>query len=81
MSEALRAEIARLTRERADVLEALVDTIGQACTFKDGKLDSQGLHAFADAIRLLAAHGHVVIEREHGRRVIAHWRVPEPPDA
>lgn len=52
------------------LLEVLEDVIWQAC-YADDHFDSMALTAYADAIRLLAAYGRVVITKDVGRRVIA----------
>jgi len=53
-----------------DILEDMAITV---CTTADGKLDSMAVGSYADALRLLAHHGRVVIERDalYGRRVVA----------
>jgi len=70
-----------------DVIEALIDMVQQHCLIQDHKhgedvdvLDSMALSANADAMRLLARLGKLVIKNEYGRRVIGHWvgaSVPE----
>ena len=55
-----------------EIWEALEDVVNQAGG-GPALLDSMALSAYADAMRLLAAHDRLVIDEEHGRRVIAHW--------
>ena len=52
------------------LIEALLDSIVQACTNTDGDLDSLALTAYADAMSLLAELGKIEILSEIGRRVI-----------
>ena len=57
--------------------DALMDVIQQACWRDDvtpPSLDSMALSANADAMRLLARRGRLVIEKEYGRRVIGKWK-------
>ena len=69
---------------KLDLLDVLEDVISQACGAcgpgGQGNLDSMALSAYADGIRVLAAHGRVRITSEGGRRVIAEW-VPQDVDA
>jgi hypothetical protein len=61
--------------ELNEALDTLEDVITQACwTEEDGLLDSRALSAYARGMRLLAKHGLLVIEEEHGRRVIGQLR-------
>ena len=64
-------EQAQALAERDELLDALADCIGQACG--DNTLDSMALSAYRDGLELLVKHGRVVIESQHGRRVIARW--------
>jgi len=61
-----------LRLRETDLLDALADMVNQHCQYKD-YLDSGGLSANDEAMRLLAAHGRLKIEKEYGRRVIGHW--------
>jgi hypothetical protein len=61
--------------EDEELLDTLADVINQACYHYGGGLDSMAISAYADGIRLLAAHGRVRITEEYGRRVIAEWIV------
>lgn len=58
---------------RGDLIEALLDCVNQSCRQSDGTLDSMCISAYADALRILALLGEVVIVAEHGRRVIAKY--------
>jgi len=51
--------------------ECLHDVIAQACYHKDALLDSCGIIAYADAMRLLANYGMIEIISDEGHRVIA----------
>lgn len=66
-----------------ELLETLDDVIHQACyvptdMIKQGYYDSRALTAYADGIRVLAKHGILEIEKESGRRIIAHRKQPDP---
>jgi hypothetical protein len=53
--------------------ETLLEMVCQACyTHGSSDLDSMALTSYAGAMRLLAERGMLVIDSEHGRRVIAH---------
>lgn len=69
----LTAHIAETKADLAITLDALEDVIQQASYSprKGGVYDSLALSAYADAIRLLAKHGRLVIIADRGRRVIA----------
>lgn len=69
----------RLTREHAELLDALQDMVDQNC-YDDASntYDSMALSAHAHALRVLAEHGRVAITHEVGRRVIAHPVRPAP---
>ena len=57
-----------------DELRVVVDMVAQHCGGGiGGALDSGGLSANAEAMRLLAHHGLLLIEVDGGRRVIAKW--------
>lgn len=75
-----RVQIARIYDEitenarrevEAELLEYVESAVTQACYGSDGMLDSMAISTWAEGIRLLAAHGRVVITEEYGRRVIA----------
>ena len=60
-----------------ELLDDLQDLVNQHCYVEDaGKvyLDSMALSANADAMRLLARHNRLIIDREGGRKIIAHWQ-------
>lgn len=58
--------------ERIELLDAVEDAVLQSCaTELEGVFDSMAISSLADAMRLLAKHGRLVIETEVGRRVIA----------
>ena len=57
----------------AEMEDVLVDVVNQACMCESGKLDSMCLSAYADAMRLLAQRGRLLIEKEYGRGVIGTW--------
>lgn len=63
--------------EIEELLDTLENVISQACGAcgpgGQGNLDSMALSAYAEGIRVLAAHGRVRIIEEVGRRVIAEW--------
>lgn len=61
------------------LLDMLENVIRQACQ-SDGRIDSMSISIYAEAIRLLAAHGRLMITHDVGRRVIA-VPVRTPPDA
>jgi hypothetical protein len=61
-----------LTKDQIDILNNLADVIDQACC-RDGVIDSCALGAYADAMRLLAENGIIVITHDKGRRVIGYW--------
>ncbi len=80
------AKIARLQEENDEFKEVLQNAINQACLVwadetetaptlagKGYKLDSMALTSYADAMRLLAKHGRLIIKKEVGRRVIGEW--------
>lgn len=69
----LTAHIAETKAELAVTLDALEDVIQQACYSprQGGVYDSLALSAYADAIRLLAKHGRLVIIADSNRRAIA----------
>ena len=61
-----------------ELTDSLIDHIAQSCTThntEDGStyLDSSAISANADAMRLAARLGKIVIEDEAGRRVIGRW--------
>lgn len=56
-----------------ELLETLQDALNQACSGDDGLVDSSGLSAFADSLRLLTQHGLFDIDKEYGRRVVGRW--------
>ena len=56
-----------------ELVDALADVIAQACGQPDSRVDSLGLTAYANAIRLLEHYGRVEIESIQGRRVIAQF--------
>ena len=56
-----------------ELVDELCDVVNQATRMEDGTLDSMALSANASAMRLLARLGKLTIDREYGRRVIAHW--------
>lgn len=58
---------------QADLIEARMDLVAQNCTIQDGSLDSMAITANAIAMRFLAKHDKIIIEKEYGRRVIGHW--------
>lgn len=61
-------------------LELICDLVAQGCTCtENGKtiLDSMAISTYADALRYLAEKGIVKIIDEHGRRVIAEWKIGE----
>lgn len=51
-------------------LAMLAEVLEQACHEEGGKLDSMATSAYADGLRLLAAHRRFVVEHDIGRRVI-----------
>ena len=59
-------------RER-DLLVILADVVNQGCHVDAGVVDSMALSAYADAMRVLADYGVLIIDHEAGRRVIGHW--------
>lgn len=63
-------------KENKELKEHLIDITNQSCLGQDGKLDSMALSTNADAMRLLAKYGEIIIEKEYGRRVIGHWSKP-----
>lgn len=65
--------IDRLRDEHGRLRAALVDVVAQACTDRDGRLDSLSLTAYRDALELLAELGDVTIESRAGRRIVARW--------
>lgn len=80
--------VVELQTQNAELLETLADVINQACSNPrtrwfdangalvegpEEELDSMALSAYADAMRLLADHGRLVIIDQAGRRVIAKW--------
>ena len=76
---AVLAHEAELDKDLTEALDTLGSVIHQACwEDHDGVLDSMAISAYADGMRLLAAHKRLVIEEEAGRRVIAHWPPEEP---
>lgn len=61
-----------------ELLEALEDVVNQACYIPSGDIyDSMAISAYAFGMRVLAEHGILEIEEEHGRRVIAHRKERE----
>jgi len=72
------AQAVQPNRRQDECLDILVAVIVTACTRKDGKLDSMAISAYANALRLLAQRGRVVIERDalYDRRVVA--RIAKP---
>ena len=58
-----------------ETIEILMDMVIQNCSVKqeDGTIiyDSMALSTNADAMRFLAEHGKLIIEKECGRRIIA----------
>jgi hypothetical protein len=65
-----------MTEEEAnELLEALMDMVGQHCDERDegGRLSSACISANAFALRTLAKHGKVKIIHEYGRGVVAEW--------
>jgi hypothetical protein len=62
-----------------ELLEALEDMVNQHCTVNGDKgqtyLDSMALSANASAMRILAKRKRIVIEVEHGRRILANWSI------
>lgn len=61
-----------------EILEALEGMVQQHCSGSEalgtaGSLDSFALSANADAMRLLAKLGRLVITEQYGRRVIGAW--------
>ena len=60
-----------------ELIEALADMVLEHCSFDIGKpedgMDSFGLSANANALRVLAKAGKVEINFEHGRNVSARW--------
>ena len=61
------------------LVEEVEDMVAQNCTMPDKSLDSCGLSAHADAIRLLVDLGKLEPVGDYGRRVIARWPTPPPP--
>ena len=61
------------TPDQSELIELLLDLTLDACSTGDDSavLDSFAISAYADALRLLARLGHVEIEYDQGRRVIA----------
>jgi hypothetical protein len=57
------------------VTDALCDVVNQECTQPDGTLNSFCISSSADSMRLLSDLGLLVIDKEHGRNVIGHWRI------
>jgi hypothetical protein len=72
-------EIRELHATKTQLLDALEDVVHQSCANRNdvNTLDSCSLRCYADAMHVLADHGRIVIDREYGRRVIAHY----PPSA
>lgn len=65
-----------------DIVEALIDMVQQHCLMNiEGDsityLDSMGLSANADAMRLLARMGKMEVKQEYGKRVIGCWVTEE----
>jgi len=56
-----------------ELVDELCDVVNQATRMNDGTLDSMAISANASGMRLLARLGKLTIDREYGRRVIAHW--------
>jgi hypothetical protein len=69
----LENEISRLKSELEKYQEALIGTINQAC-FCKGKLDSNGLSSYADAMQLLEEDGKIEILWAFGQRLIGQWK-------
>ena len=71
----------RLQAEKKRLLEQLIEVnmelVAQDCVMQDGSLDSTAITTYADAMRFLAKHGKITIEKEYGRRVIGYWASPE----
>jgi len=51
--------------------DMLVNVLVQACGDRNGRLDSYALHAYKDAIELLAELRIVTVEHQAGRRIVA----------
>ncbi len=66
-------EAGKMTAAELELEDALVDVVNQSC-WQDEHLDSMCTSAYADAMRLLARRGRLIIEREYGRGVRAHWK-------
>jgi hypothetical protein len=56
-----------------ELVDELCDVVHQATRMEDGTLDSMALSANASGMRLLARLGKLTIDKEYGRRIIAHW--------
>jgi hypothetical protein len=65
-----------VTAEAEELLDALEDVVGVAI---GDELNSHGMSAYADALRLLARHGRAEIVSEDGNCVLARWVCPEEP--
>lgn len=74
--------IKALANQKEELLEALTDMVHQHCSDPNPQngidVDSWALSANASAIRLLAKHGKLRIEKEYGRRVLAIWSEDVP---
>lgn len=61
----------------ADTIEGLLDTLAdvitQAVQGSDDVLDSMGILAYANGLRVLAEHDRVYIIADADRQVIAEW--------
>ena len=68
--QSMHITIDALRADNAELVESLHCAIAQACG-GDGNFDSMGISDYADAIRLLASRGRMVIFSDVGRRVIA----------
>jgi len=58
--------------ELQEMVDLIRDAVAQACD-NSGVLDSMAISTWADAMRLLARHGRLVIDDDKGRRVIGRW--------
>lgn len=75
------SEVEEYLQEQVDhLLDALSEVIQQACYVEEEGLDSQGLSAYAEGLRVLAEYGRALITGERGDRVLAQWVEQEADD-
>jgi len=78
LRNAAPALIAEVKVQRETIRQLVIDfqdALNQACCQADEVIDSGGLSAYADGLRLMARLGYFVITGEYGRRVIGNWDI------